>query len=110
MLWEVGGSIPSSGIFTKYNGCMSLRKYKKYNRAEEKEEKFYWIDLLFEEQHREWDWVDEFPDWFDLYASYNDGGFCHNMEEFHKMKVLTLLRKLHLNSAYDIVCERGWYY
>jgi hypothetical protein len=87
---------------------MSLRSRsnKSYNRAEAKEE-FYWLDLLFPEDdyHNCWYCCEECDSswWYDTYY----GGVA-NMDQYHKMKVLTLLRSFRIHAATEEAEERGW--
>jgi hypothetical protein len=86
---------------------MSLRrkKYPVYNRMEEKEETFYWMELLDQEVYS---WYDDDFDgiyWWDYYGA---PGYVGSMDEYHQMRVLTLLRKLSIGNARVIVTERGW--
>lgn len=90
---------------------MSCRKnsYKYYNRAKIKEDYFYWLDLILDDEYYidDWDcceWCDSA--WFDMYSGTN--GYVKNMDQYHRMKVLTLLRSLHLNTATEEAGERGW--
>ncbi len=89
---------------------MSLRRKPGYNRAEEKEEQFYWLDRLVQEN---WEEANEFDYdrhqvWaeFDYYAWM--AGSIMNIEEYHQMKVLTLLRSFRLQTAREEAEYRGW--
>lgn len=90
---------------------MSCRKYshKEYNRAEAKEEHFYWLDLVFQDDghYDEWYCCEECSNpWFNYY----DGmyGEVSSMDQYHQMKVLTLLRSLDIRTANEEAQERGW--
>ena len=87
---------------------MSLRrtKWPSYNRMEAKEETFYWMEL-FAEDHYGWhdDWPDDSAwDWY----YYGAPGYLGSMDEYHQMKVLTLLRKLSIGTAKATADDRGW--
>lgn len=90
---------------------MSCRKdsYKFYNRAEVKEEHFYWLDLISDDEQYVDDWYccDECSSpWFDMYCGMN--GYVGNMDQYYKMKVLTLLRSFRIHAATEEAEERGW--
>lgn len=83
------------------------RKSNKYNRAEDHHE--YWLTLI-QEQYDEyncWWWMDWDDDehWWDYYGR---PGYVANMEELHKMKLLTLLRSLNIKSTIPVLKEAGW--
>ena len=75
---------------------------------EEQEERFYWLDFLFQEDNHEWDDFDEFGPWGIDWWDYPGSGSVHSMDEYHQMKVLTLLRKLGIGNARLLVKDRGW--
>ncbi len=80
----------------------------KYNRSEEVE---YWLTLIEEEVywHCPWqhDWDDDYT-WEHPWWDYYGGGAVNSMNEYHQMKVLTLLRKLNVKTATVVIKERGW--
>ena len=75
---------------------------------EQKEEVHYWLDLLFHEEYRDWDDWDEYGPWGIDWYDYMGSGIVHNMNEYHQMKVLTLLRKFDIPTARYTTEERGW--
>lgn len=88
---------------------MSLRrkKFPTYNRMEVKEETYYWLELLFQEETSDWNDWDEYGwgiDWWD----YAGSGSVRNMNEYHQMRLLTLLRKLNIRTAREQVNSMGW--
>lgn len=88
---------------------MSWRSNKSnnYNRTEEKEETFFWLDLYYSYDPYEWtDW-DEFG-WGIAWWEYDGGGYVANMDEYHQMHLLTLLRKLGISNARNQAINRGW--
>jgi len=89
---------------------MSLRrkKYPTYNRMEMKEETQYWMHLLFQEEHHEWDDFDEYGAWGIMWWDYDGGGAVMSMDELNQMHLMTLLRKLNIKTAKQIANERGW--
>ena len=94
-----------------YNNYMSLRsRYNKsYNRAEAKEENFYWLDIIFQDDdhHNEWYCCEECSSpWFNMYCGMP--GEVLSMDQYHQMKVLTLLRSFRIHAATEEAEERGW--
>lgn len=89
---------------------MSLRrkKYPTYNRMEMKEDTQYWMYLLFQEEHHEWDEFDEYGSWGIDWWDYHGSGHIHNMDEYHQMHLVTLLRKFDIRTARKIAKENGW--
>lgn len=90
---------------------MSLRNRlnKSYNRAEEKDQ-YYWLDLIFpEDDYHDHGYCCEICDnpWFSHYDYYGSG-WINNMNEYHQMKVLTLLRSLNIKTAHTEAQDRGW--
>jgi len=94
-----------------YNKNMSLRKKSnlKYNRMEKVEDGYYYFQLLFQDDN-----VDHFeeyyhPFWNQCMWWLHDGdGTCNSMTEYHGMYVLTLLRKLSIKTAKEVVDDKGW--
>lgn len=92
---------------------MSLRSftYQGYNRAEEKEE-HHWTDLLWnEDQHFVYDDPIDYEEELYYYQWVYIGcpyGYCNNMEEYHQMNILTLLRKFAIDTANEEARSRGW--
>jgi hypothetical protein len=88
---------------------MSLRrkKFPTYNRMEFKEETFYWMELLFQEEHHEWSDWDEYG-WGIMWWDYDGGGVVQSMDELNQMRLMTLLRSLNIKTARKIANERGW--
>lgn len=81
-------------------------RFSSYNREEDKEEFHYWMELFNQETW--YDPVEPFwcdGDWWHYYGA---PGYISNMDEFHKMKVTTLLRKLNIKSAKELAKEKGW--
>jgi len=82
-------------------------RFKSYNRKQELEEVNYWYQFLFQDDNNVWDSFDEFGPWgFDW--DYPGSGLVHNMDEYHQMHLLTLLRKLNVKIAIKIVKQNGW--
>ncbi len=91
---------------------MSLRrkKFPTYNRMEEKEEVYFWLSLVLNEdiyEHNCWYCCEECDTgwWYDAGHGY---GNVNNMDEYHQMKLLGLLRKLNIRTATEQVNDRGW--
>lgn len=91
---------------------MSLRRKSNhgYNRAKESEEN-HWSDLLWAEEYYliyddEWDFIEE-RDWAWYYMG-APHGYCTDVAEYQQMRLLTLLRKLAINTANDQARSRGW--
>ena len=89
---------------------MSLRrkKFPTYNRMEVKEELFYWLELLFQEEQHDWNDYDEFGPWGIDWWDYAGSGHCQDMGEYHKMHLLTLLRKFNIRTAKELANSHGW--
>ncbi len=85
---------------------MSLRRYanKSYNRAEVKEE-LYWLDFLFPEEDC---WYDDWEEYDYGWYYYGAPGYVGSMDEYHTMRVLTLLRSLNIRTAGAEATDRGW--
>lgn len=84
------------------------RKSNKYNRSEEVE---YWLTLIEEQEYSYCPWFDDWDDdftWEHAWWHYSGGGYVHNMDELHKMKLLTLLRSLNIKSTIPVLKEAGW--
>lgn len=82
-------------------------KYFGYNRDDDKEEFQYWLELFNQEHYYDpianlWD---EDCDWWYYYGA---PGYVGSMDEYHQMKVMTLLRKLNIKSAIELAKEKGW--
>lgn len=91
---------------------MSLRRksHQGYNRAIEKEE-HHWPDILWAEETRyffedDWDWQEE-RDWAWFYVG-APFGYCNDVAEYQQMRLLTLLRKLAIQTASKEANSRGW--
>lgn len=81
---------------------------EKYNRSEETE---YWIKLVTEEIYWDCPWMHDWDedDYYGMWSYYHGmPGEVTSMDEYHTMKVLTLLRKLNLRAARDATKDRGW--
>lgn len=91
---------------------MSLRRRdnKKYNRSEEEDNKWAIINSYDDklDYYDGWEWhFDEFGFWeLEWYAGMP--GSVANMEEFHQMKLLTLLRFLSIGEAKHKTDSMGW--
>lgn len=88
---------------------MSLRrkKYPTFNRMQVKEETFYWLEL-FQCDPYEWDYWDEYGSWGIDWWDYPGSGSVDNMNQYHQMKLLTLLRKLDIRTAREEANSNGW--
>ena len=75
---------------------------------EMKEETQYWLHLLFQEEHHEWNDHDEFGPWGIDWWDYAGSGHVRNMGELHQMNLLTLLRSLNVKTARKIADSNGW--
>ena len=73
-----------------------------------KEETFYWMELLLQEDNHEWDDFDEYGAWGIMWWDYDGGGAVMSMDELNQMHLMTLLRKLNIKTAKQIANERGW--
>ena len=80
----------------------------KYNRSEEVE---YWLTIVEEQVYWDCPWMHDWDDddiWDHPWWNYAGGGHVENMNEYHQMKVLTLLRKLNISAARTEAKARGW--
>jgi hypothetical protein len=77
----------------------------KYNRSEHNE---YWLQIVEQETDcwYPYYWDDEDHSWWSYYGE--RPGYVGSMDEYHQMKVLTLLRKLNIRTASGLAYERGW--
>lgn len=89
---------------------MSLRalRHKAFNRAKELEEvNAFWQSLFYEDMHDcDW-WDDDYLSWY-RWDDYMGSGSVENMEQYHQMHLLTLLRSLAIRTARDKTSEYGW--
>lgn len=91
---------------------MSLRKKSnlKYNRMKKVEDEYYYFQLLFQEEnaHNRFE-IHYHPFWMQpFWWSHEGDGTCNSMAEYHGMHVLTLLRKLSVKTAQEVVDDKGW--
>lgn len=84
------------------------KNHKIYDRSEANEEAFYWLNLFFQDENRSWDIYDEFSSWDYDWWDFPGSGSVHNMDEYHAMNVMTLLRKLNIGTARTFIRNRGW--
>lgn len=100
-----------------YNGLVSKRakSFKKWNRSKDKTEHppFFISIYSYFYSYEDWDyswWMwgdeDEYP--YDYRDRCYRAGYVSDTDEYHRMKVLTLLGKLNIRTAKTIVEDRGW--
>lgn len=75
---------------------------------EVKEDTQYWLELLFQEEHHDWDDWDEYGSWGIDWWDYPSSGVVNNMNEYHQMRLMTLLRKLNIRTAKEEANSWGW--